>query len=166
MLLELIASVIVLPAIVFVVCALLFKLAQLTSRESLGRITRGRWTFQMNLWHVMVVVAVAACVFLAINGGAAIASAVIIAALFVVLWFVRAWCHEFVLLMGLRDADLPGRYDKLIWAIVLFAIAPVGPWLFRYYRSTHWPQPAPAAESQTQTGAEPSGTTNIAPQPA
>ena len=28
----------------------------------------------------------------------------------------RAWSHEFVFLMGLRDDDFPGRHDKLIWA--------------------------------------------------
>ncbi len=45
----------------------------------------------------------------------------VIVSFFVLAWFVRAWCHEFVFLMGLRDSDLPGRHDKLIWAFLLFS---------------------------------------------
>jgi hypothetical protein len=166
MLLEFIASVIVVPAIVLGACALFFKLGHFISREGLGRVTHGRWTFHVNLWHMLAVAAVAVSMFLAIQGGAAVALAVIIAALAVLIWFIRAWCHEFLFLMDLRDDDLPGRNDKLIWAIVLFAFAPVGPWLFRFYRSAHWPPAVPAAESPTPTQAEPPGTTNPAAQPA
>ena len=58
-------------------------------------------------------------------------------------WFVRNWQKEFVFLMGLRDDDFPGRHDKLIWAIVLLAFAPIGVWIFRSYRLAHWPEPKP-----------------------
>jgi hypothetical protein len=61
--------------------------------------------------------------------------------LWVLAWFVRNWRKEFVFLMGLRDDDLPGRHDKLIWATMLVALAPIGVWFFRSYRLAHWPEP-------------------------
>ena len=67
------------------------------------------------------------------------------------IWFVRNWQKEFVFLMGLRDGDFPGRHDKLIWAVVLTAFAPVGVWFFRAYRLAHWPEPAPAIDPERGT---------------
>ena len=60
-------------------------------------------------------------------------------------WVVRVWQGEFVFLMGLGDSDFPGRHDKVIWATLLVALAPIGVWFFRAYRLAHWPAPAPAA---------------------
>jgi hypothetical protein len=162
----LIVSAIVLSAFVVAFFALLFNLGQWLSPERLRRISRGLWPFQMNLWHMMVAVAVAAFVTLAVAGGFVFALAVTIGAVLVLAWFARVWCHEVVFLMGLRDDDLPGRNDKLIWLIMLILVAPIGPWLFRSFRLAHWPTPAPAHESQTQTHAESPGTTTAAAQPA
>jgi len=64
------------------------------------------------------------------------------------IWFIRVWQGEFVFLMGLGDADFPGRHDKVIWAILLLALAPIGVWFFRAYRLVHWPAPAPAATGE------------------
>jgi hypothetical protein len=64
-------------------------------------------------------------------------------AIVVVAFFLRAWRSEFLFLMGLRDDDFPGRYDKLIWSVVLTAFAPVGLWFFRSYHLAHWPEPEP-----------------------
>jgi hypothetical protein len=166
MLLEFIGRLIVLPAVVVGFFALLFSLAELISPERIGRMTRGWWPLRLNLWHMLAAVAVAACVLLAIMEGVLLVWAITIGALLVLAWFVRAWCHELVLLMGLRDDEFPGRNDKLIWVIVLFAIAPIGPWLFRAFRSAHWPSSVPAHESQPQPGAQPSETTTTAVQPA
>ena len=35
-----------------------------------------------------------------------------------------AWAREFFFLMALGDDDLPGRFDKPIWAAVLVVLAP------------------------------------------
>jgi hypothetical protein len=63
--------------------------------------------------------------------------------------FVMAWVRSFLFLMTLRDEDLPGRHDKLIWAIALLVFAPVGLWLFRSFSASHWPH----LEPQSSTGA-------------
>ena len=55
--------------------------------------------------------------------------------------FARAWLKEFTYLMRLSDDAFPGRNDKLIWAILLIVLAPVGTWLFQNYREAHWPEP-------------------------
>ena len=58
--------------------------------------------------------------------------------------FARAWVREFAYLMRLGDDAFPGRNDKLIWAILLIVLPPVGVWLFRAYREAHWPEAKPA----------------------
>ena len=57
--------------------------------------------------------------------------------------FTVAWVREFLYLMALRDEDLPGRFDKPIWAAVLIFLAPLGLFLFRSHRLAHWPEPEP-----------------------
>ena len=57
--------------------------------------------------------------------------------------FTVAWVREFLFLMSLRDEDLPGRFDKPIWAAVLIFLAPLGLILFRSHRLAHWPEPKP-----------------------
>jgi hypothetical protein len=55
----------------------------------------------------------------------------------------RAWRHEFVFLMSLRDDEFPGRRDKLVWVALMIFLPPVGIWAFRGYREAHWPEPVP-----------------------
>jgi hypothetical protein len=57
--------------------------------------------------------------------------------------FARAWVREFAYLMRLRDDAFPGHNDKLIWAMLLIVLAPVGTWLFQNYREAHWPEAKP-----------------------
>jgi hypothetical protein len=57
--------------------------------------------------------------------------------------FTITWVREFLFLMSLRDEDLPGRFDKPIWAFVLIGLAPLGLFLFRSHRLAHWPEPEP-----------------------
>ena len=57
--------------------------------------------------------------------------------------FTVAWVREFLFLMSLRDEDLPGRFDKPIWAFLLIVLAPAGLLLFRSHRMAHWPEPEP-----------------------
>ncbi len=57
--------------------------------------------------------------------------------------FARAWFREFTCLMRLGDDAFPGRNDKLIWAVLLIVLAPVGVWTFRSYREARWPVAKP-----------------------
>lgn len=147
---------IVLPAIVVGGLAVLFRLSQVGSPEWVHRIGGPR-TWKFNLWHMMAAVIVAAPVLLAFEAGPTGERlfALTLLALWVLSWFVRTWCNEFVFLMGLRDDDLPGRNDKLIWSIVLVAFAPIGIWLFRSYRLAHWPGPKFVSVSYSPLDPEP-----------
>jgi len=151
-----------LPALVVGGFAVLFSLSRVASPEWIRRIGGDPRAWKFNLWHMMAAVVVAALVLHVLsgpdNGGAF--SAVLLCFL-VLAWFVRAWCNEFVFLMGLRDQNFPGRNDKLIWVVVLLAFAPFGVWLFRSYRLAHWPEskfvsvidsePDPGPEGRTAT---------------
>jgi hypothetical protein len=64
----------------------------------------------------------------------------ILALLAAVVLFARAWLREFTYLMKLRDDVFPGHNDKLIWAILMIVLPPVGAWLFQTYREAHWPE--------------------------
>jgi len=75
----------------------------------------------------------------------------LIVALVVLGVFFHAWRNEFLFLMGRRDDEFPGRFDKLTWTLVLTLLAPVGLWFFQAYRLAHWPEPK--AES-TRIGGE------------
>jgi hypothetical protein len=147
--------------------ALLFGLLQLITPQSPIRasvaIQIGRHHYR--LWQLVVAVALCALLFSTATVPAPIVP-LTLAALLLLGLFLRAWQSEFVFLMGLRDDDFPGRYDKLIWVLVLLAFAPIGPWFFRSYRLAHWPAPGPAHESQTQFHAEPPSPTTTAAQPA
>jgi hypothetical protein len=59
-------------------------------------------------------------------------------------WFATAWLQEFRFLMPLSDDVFPGRNDKLIWALLLVVLPPVGVWLFRSYRQERWPETKPS----------------------
>lgn len=67
---------------------------------------------------------------------------VALAGLLVLVLFARSWMHEFIFLMNLKDSDFPGQFDKLVWALLMIGMAPVGLWLFRGYHLAHWPEPA------------------------
>jgi hypothetical protein len=67
-----------------------------------------------------------------------------LAVLFAIFLFARAWVREFAYLMRLGDDAFPGHNDKLIWAMLMIILAPVGVWLFQSYREVHWPQSKPA----------------------
>ncbi len=60
---------------------------------------------------------------------------------------VAVWIHEFLALMRLTDNDFPGRFDKLVWSIVMIVFAPVGLIAFAIYRRRRWPDDPPLWES-------------------
>jgi hypothetical protein len=61
--------------------------------------------------------------------------------------FTRAWAREFIFLMTLEDSEFPGRFDKLIWGMVLITLPPIGVWTFKSYREVRWPEPVGKAET-------------------
>jgi hypothetical protein len=73
------------------------------------------------------------------NGGSLVLG---LLAVTVFLAYLAVWIHEFLFLMNLTDADFPGRHDKLIWAMTLIALGPLGLWVFRLYRAATWLEPA------------------------
>jgi hypothetical protein len=67
-------------------------------------------------------------------------------------WFASAWLREFRFLILLSDDVFPGQNDKLIWAILLIVLPPVGLWLFQSYREVHWPETKPTAAGSSELG--------------
>ena len=105
------------------------------------------WTLRINLWKVLVGLVVVAFIFALIAAGPHDGSLLfLLACLFVLALFLRAWRREFHFLMSLRDDDFPGRFDKLVWAVLLTTLPPIGLWCFRSYHVAHWPEPKPAAD--------------------
>ena len=78
---------------------------------------------------------------------AALPLAIALAAIAVVVLFARNWLREFSFLMGVDDSAFPGHHDKLIWALLLIVLPPVGVYLFRAHRRAYWP------ESETKSAA-------------
>jgi hypothetical protein len=147
---ETLASLIIVPAFVVGAFALLFHLSRVGSSEWIRRIGAGPRTWKFNLWQMMAAVMVAALLLFVFEAGPHRDRllAITLLAVWVLAWFVRTWCDEFVYLMGVRDEDLPGRHDKLIWVALLLAFAPIGVWLFRSYRLAHWPSPKPMMDPE------------------
>lgn len=54
-----------------------------------------------------------------------------------------AWVREFAFLMRQGDDAFPGRNDKLIWALVLIVLPPLGVLAFWSFRRAHWPAAKP-----------------------
>jgi hypothetical protein len=105
------------------------------------------WTLRINLWKVLLGLVVVAFLFAVIVDGPRDKGFFLLPICAAVLWlFLRAWRREFVYLMGLRDDELPGRFDKLIWAVMLTILPPIGLWCFRSYHVAHWPEPKPVAD--------------------
>jgi hypothetical protein len=159
---ETLATFIIEPAFVVALIGTIFGLAQVLSPDRLRQMRHDLWPMRLTLWQMMSAVAVAAFLILAFQTGYLIAFILVVVSFIVMAWFVRAWSHEFVFLMGLRDSDLPARHDKLIWAVMLVTLPPITTWLFRSYRLAHWPEPV--QETQSPLHRETQG--NAATQPA
>ncbi len=71
---------------------------------------------------------------------AALPLAIVAAAVVVVVLLARAWLREFLFLMGVDDSAFPGHHDKLIWAVLMIVLPPVGVYLFRAHRRAYWPE--------------------------
>lgn len=99
----------------------------------------GTWANKAETWQILLV-AVLALIILP-----AIPAILLLTILAGVVLFARVWLREFSLLMRLDDGAFPGRSDKLIWAMLLIVLPPVGVYLFRSYRLAHWPETKPTS---------------------
>ena len=97
----------------------------------------GDWFRQAEGWQIALLVVIAVLVLPLMP---VVLTLALLAAL---VMFARAWVREFAYLMRLNDDAFPGRNDKLIWAMVLVVLPPVGAWLFQNYREAHWPEAKP-----------------------
>jgi hypothetical protein len=131
--------------------AMLLGLLQLIVPQSTLHERVRRRISQYKLWQLMIAVALLGLLFSMTTVQAPIVP-LSLAVLIVLVLFVKAWRDEFILLMGLRDEDFPGRNDKMIWVLVLMFFAPVGTWFFRAYRLTHWPEPEPQPVTEAMPG--------------
>jgi hypothetical protein len=100
-------------------------------------------------WHVAIAVGLVVLLFAALPSHGPRSESIVVAilALAILAWFFHVWRREFLFLMDRHDDDFPGRSDKLIWAIMLTMLAPVGLWFFRSYHLAHWPEPEPEPET-------------------
>jgi hypothetical protein len=104
------------------------------------------WSLKVDHWlnrhpEVPRVLAFAGLVLLGlILISAALPLFVAVAFVLAVLFLVRAWLREFAFLMSVDDSAFPGRNDKLIWAVLLIVLPPVGVYLFRAHRRAYWPE--------------------------
>lgn len=100
----------------------------LRTEHALNRAARA--VFEVRTWHVALA-ALGAFVLLtafAPNGAFLLAMAVLAAT--AIYW----WVHQFLYLMGLRDEDLPGRFDKPVWAFLMIVAPPVGLLMFMAFQ--------------------------------
>lgn len=95
------------------------------------------WAVQAETWQVALV-GVLGVLLLA----GMLPVVVTLAVLALLYLFAVAWLREFEFLIQLRDDAFPGRNDKLIWALLLIVLPPVGVWLFHSYRGVRWPEPS------------------------
>jgi hypothetical protein len=124
----------------------IFVLAVWAHRGNLARTFPGlfEWARRLRLWHLVVAAFALMLLFTLMDRHAyreGLFFLTLVAA--VATGLTVLWVREFLFLMALRDEDLPGRFDKPIWAAVLIVLPPLGLYLFRSYRHSHWPEPEP-----------------------
>lgn len=59
------------------------------------------------------------------------------------------WIHQFIQLMVMRDDDLPGRHDKILWVLVFLVLFPVAPFAFYAWKHAYL-----GAKSEEQGGGD------------
>lgn len=103
-----------------------------------------RAVFEVRSWHLAAAV-VTAFLLAAIFAPRPGISIMLVVGLFML---VCCWFREFLYLMSLGNDDLPGRYDKLIWAGLFLLVPPVGLLMFLIFRRLHFADAKPSAERE------------------
>jgi hypothetical protein len=108
---------------------------------------------RIRLGQIAGIVAVLAWVFALFSAGPwNIGPVLSLGAMALVLIFLATWKREFRLLMLRGDEEFPGRWDRLAWFLVIVLAPAFGPWLFRSYRKSRWPEPSRAGRWETAPG--------------
>jgi hypothetical protein len=145
--------IVILAAFVIGALSVALCLSQVVDPDRLRELRRRIWHPRFTIRQLMAAVALIAVLLIIGNGPSPEGRlALMLLVLWALFWFARAWQKEFVFLMGLRDDQFPGRHDKLIWVVLLLAMAPIGVWFFRAYRLAHWPEPAAAVDEKGWAG--------------
>ena len=97
------------------------------------------WLIRVKLWHVLVSITLTALIFASVLATHRIGVedagfAFVLTSLLLLGLFLRAWRHEFVILMAQPDNVFPGRHDKLIWVLMFLILPPLAVGSFRAYR--------------------------------
>lgn len=58
-------------------------------------------------------------------------------AVLALLLLAAVWLVQFVQLMLLSDSDLPGRYDKVLWAAAFIFVFPLAPFAFLFWKRAY-----------------------------
>ena len=95
------------------------------------------WLNRLRPWHAAASIMLTGLLLLAIQWHEP--ELFLLAGLMVLALHVRAWRHEFTLLMALPDDALPGRNDKVVWIVLMVLLPPLGFYAFRSYRAAHLP---------------------------
>jgi hypothetical protein len=105
----------------------------------------GEWVNRTETWRMFVTLCVGIALLAVLTAIPALLVGFVLLLMFAaaVFFFAQSWLHEFTFLMRVEDDAFPGRNDKLIWAILLIFVPPVGIFLFRSYRQAHWPEAKP-----------------------
>jgi hypothetical protein len=122
-----------LPALIVAITGIPFGLARCWDWVAGGHRRR-----PLRLWHLALAIGAAGLLMgMARPGGKPLA---VVVAIIILTAFARSWRHEVAILMGLGDSDLPDRSVRVLWLILLVGLAPIGLWLFQYYRASRWPE--------------------------
>ena len=122
-----------LPALIVAVPGIPFGLARCWDW-----VVAGRRRQPPRLWHLALAIGIVGLMMGAARPGGKIL--VVLAAVVILAVFAHSWRHEVAFLMGLGEGELPSRSGRVLWLLLLVGLAPIGLWLFQYYRSTRWPE--------------------------
>ena len=105
----------------------------------------GEWVNRTETWRMFVTLCVGIALLAVLAAIPAVLVGFVLLLMFAaaVFFFAQSWLREFTFLMRVEDDAFLGRNDKLIWAILLIFVPPVGIYLFRSYRLAHWPEAKP-----------------------
>jgi hypothetical protein len=102
-----------------------------------------RWFRATGPWLVPALAMVIVTSILTLAGGlGGFVAAFVLAA---IVLFAANWLREFRCLMSMADDCFPGRNDKLVWAILMIFLPPVGVIAFWSFRRAYWATEKPSA---------------------
>jgi hypothetical protein len=112
----------------------------LTARGAKVRAAGARWFRSSAPWLIPSLATLVLAIFVGGSvGPEGFVSALVLGALALL---AASWFREFRCLMWMTDDSFPGRNDKLVWAILMIVLPPVGVLAFWSFRRAYWPAPS------------------------